>query len=366
MRSKKRQGNFDVLKIIAIFLIALHHYAIWSGWKFDPGIHLNKLTAQTLVMGGKLGVNLFVMITGYFMINSKPKIKNLATIWVETTVITLFVYLTTIFFHLDGQVFKPFIFIRRLFPVVFGQYWFVVAYSLLYLSIPMINTVLLSSNLIKIKKGLFTGFIVLSISTYFYLNRGLNFSHPIWLAYVYCIGAYIRLNKDQYSKISSSRNIAYILVTILFSVLINIGLQYLFSKPNLAITQTIDFFGWTETIFYSRDASPLMLILAVLIFILFMNIKFPARKLYSYLSRAAFAVYLLHTAPWFGVNYLLPVIVNADRFYSSSMIFIYGILSMGLISIVSVLIYTCLLPLINLIMRIIEKPIIFLQKFIFE
>lgn len=365
MQKTKRQGNFDVLKIIAIFFIVLHHYALWSGWKFEPGFHLNKLAAQSLIIGGKLGVNLFVMITGYFMIKSFPKMKSIMTIWVETTVISLFIYLITVRFHLGEQFFDLETFIRRLFPVIFGQYWFVTAYSLLYLAIPLLNKVLLSANLIKFKRGLLIGFIVLSLSTYIYYRKGLTFSYPIWLAYLYSIGAYLRLNKITISTFKLWKSFLYISVIGFICLLSNIVLQFLFAKPDLLITKLLTFFGWHETIFYTSDSSPLMLILAVWIFIMFMNLEIKARKIYAYVGRAAFGVYLIHTAPWFGSNYLMPVLINADRYSSGKMIILYGILMGICIYIGSIVIYTCLLPVIKIIIRLLNRPTQLLQGFVF-
>lgn len=72
-----RQSNFELLRIIAMLLIVLHHSMI-HGTLTTPG----KVVLDTgnpftfgiynfLAFGGKVGVYIFVLITGYFMINSK-------------------------------------------------------------------------------------------------------------------------------------------------------------------------------------------------------------------------------------------------------------------------------------------------------
>lgn len=146
-KTSQRVGSFDVLKILAILAIIVHHYALWSGWEFSSGFQLNKLAAQTLLIGGKLGVNIFVMITGYFLISSIPKIRSLFQVWVETTLISLIIYFFLVFnpdisFHFEW---KEFIF--RLFPVVFGKYWFVTSYTLMYFCIPAINKLMVSTDI---------------------------------------------------------------------------------------------------------------------------------------------------------------------------------------------------------------------------
>ncbi|MBF0724869.1 acyltransferase family protein, partial [Enterococcus gallinarum] len=89
---RNRVASLDILKIVSIFFIVIHHYALWTKWNFPSGFSLDKLTVQTMLIGGKLGVNIFVMITGYFMIHSSVKLKSIVQIWLETTIISLIIY----------------------------------------------------------------------------------------------------------------------------------------------------------------------------------------------------------------------------------------------------------------------------------
>ena len=51
-------------------MIVAHHYGFYGGFNFLPTeITAQKLWVQWLLMGGKIGVNLFMLISGYFMIN---------------------------------------------------------------------------------------------------------------------------------------------------------------------------------------------------------------------------------------------------------------------------------------------------------
>ncbi|MGX7162264.1 acyltransferase family protein [Enterococcus massiliensis] len=366
MKHYERMGSFDVLKIGAIFFIILHHYALWTGWNFEKGIHFNKIIAQSLLVGGKLGVNIFIMITGYFMIKSSPKIKSLIIVWMETTVISLFIYFLTLLFQLEGQVFSMEVFIRRLFPVVFGQYWFVTAYSLMYLVIPIINKIMLDYNDKKRVRILSITFVLLSIYTFIYYDKGMTFSFPIWFVFLYSLGAHIRLNENNFLNITFKKLFVNVIVIFSSLVLINISLQYLFSNKEYMLTKILTFLGWHETIFYTRDASPLLLLLAVNIFIIAMKIKIKPRKAYQYISRAAFGVYLLQSAPWFSTEYLWPILVNGQRFLSGKYILIYGVLVTTAIYIVGIVIYTFLTPIVRGSVKICNRIIKKLENFIYE
>ena len=73
---EQRLSNFELLRIIAMILIILHHYAYHGNLISIPNDNFNKYVAVFIIVGGKVGVNVFVLITGYFLINSKFKIKK--------------------------------------------------------------------------------------------------------------------------------------------------------------------------------------------------------------------------------------------------------------------------------------------------
>ena len=64
----QRQSNIELLRIFAILIIIAHHLARHSGFSF-PGnaLTINRLWIQFIWVGGKLGVNIFVLISGWFM-----------------------------------------------------------------------------------------------------------------------------------------------------------------------------------------------------------------------------------------------------------------------------------------------------------
>lgn len=346
---RNRVASLDILKIVSIFFIVIHHYALWTKWNFPSGFSLDKLTVQTMLIGGKLGVNIFVMITGYFMIHSSVKLKSIVQIWLETTIISLIIYF---FLVLNSHIkvnFEILTFIRRLFPIVFGQYWFVTSYCLLYLGIPFLNKLINSLSKRLLKYGIILGFLVLSIYPFIYYDKGLTFAFPIWFAFLYLIGASIKIFELELRKIPYRKLFVSLSCLFFVGIIINIILQILFSNTELKITQLLKFFGWSETIFYTKDSSPLLLIMAVLIFVIFLKADIKSRKAYSYLARASFGVYLMQSAPWFSVNYLWPVLVNASRLDNGLLILIYGFFCTALIMIAGIILYSLIYPVINFI-----------------
>lgn len=82
---KERQSNFELLRILCIVAIIANHYAIHPTWDFQNlPISFNRLLIQTTTLFGKPAVNCFVLISGYFLIESKcgRSVNALLKFWV--------------------------------------------------------------------------------------------------------------------------------------------------------------------------------------------------------------------------------------------------------------------------------------------
>ena len=70
-----------------MILIIAHHYAIHGGFELSKQAFSAQLFfLQVLSYGGKLGVNLFVLISGYFLVTSRCKLKKAVNLWMKVTV----------------------------------------------------------------------------------------------------------------------------------------------------------------------------------------------------------------------------------------------------------------------------------------
>lgn len=82
MKRECRSSYFELLRIVAILLIISFHYVFSGGYSFDAGLSFNKITVDFFTMVGELGVNLFILITGYFFVNSsKIKWGKVVKVW---------------------------------------------------------------------------------------------------------------------------------------------------------------------------------------------------------------------------------------------------------------------------------------------
>ena len=76
-QEKKRNINIELLRILSMLLIVYHHYSVHSSWVFPNSF--SKRTALINIIGnfGKIGVIIFVLITGYFYSKQRFSVKKI-------------------------------------------------------------------------------------------------------------------------------------------------------------------------------------------------------------------------------------------------------------------------------------------------
>ena len=192
--SKTRLSNIELLRILSMFMIVLSHFAFhgfWRGgeeryeWVVNP---LNHIVLNECYIGG-VGVNLFVMISGYFLIGSQSvNIRKLFNLIGKVTFYSLLFYIVAIvFFDVNPNVKEI---VNALLPWVYS-YWFVGAYLILYVLHPYINIVI---NTISEKRLRFLCFLLLSIwgIPYTFLGTAFFGNEMTLFVTMYTIGGYFR------------------------------------------------------------------------------------------------------------------------------------------------------------------------------
>ena len=98
---KERKSNFELLRILSMFLIVLTHCFEHTTWTNSSNMTSNILINITRL--GNVGVICFMLITGYFQSNSKIKRKSLITLIIEvlfySVTITIIFYFFNIYYY---------------------------------------------------------------------------------------------------------------------------------------------------------------------------------------------------------------------------------------------------------------------------
>lgn len=203
MAVKKRISKFEFLRVIAMYLIVLHHSIIHGALNINPTQlkwhPINATVLSVLESGGKIGVFLFVLITGYFMIHSKITLKKVVKLWLPIFFWSLILYLAM--GEIAGYSYTIKGLIKSIFPIIFTQYWFMTAYFFMYLLIPFLNIII--KNINSKKRTIYAVIlgVVLIISDAHSLFNNNAGSILVTFCVVYCWGGLIRI---YHSKIKQS------------------------------------------------------------------------------------------------------------------------------------------------------------------
>lgn len=190
-----RQSNFELLRILSMFLIVCFHYALKGTWPTDLRASA-QIARNVFLIFGELGVNLFMMISGYFLISGTRKWKNVAGIVAKSVFYTI---IAGIFLLKIGEF--PYAgkgMLVMVMPEIFNVYWFVTVYLLIYLFVPYLNLLLQTMEKKQMRECLGLALLLWSVlptGYQFYFGNtetGLYYSRFVWLLILYGIGGYIR------------------------------------------------------------------------------------------------------------------------------------------------------------------------------
>jgi len=279
----QRNSSFELLRILCILLIILHHYSAHGVQGLtEHALTINKIIEQVLSMGGKIGVNCFVLITGYFMTNAAFKYKKLLKLILEVffySVLSLIVFFGLGLAAYDSKVVK-----ESLFPLTYDMYWFATAYIVMYLLSPFINSFIKILSQERHLKFILLLVVLWSVVPTFTFGQAAGYSSLGWFILLYLIAAYIKLYPHKYFiKCKVNIIVAFLLyMTMVLSVILldTLGIQ----NSTFADTAT-----------YLREMNMLpTLLCSISLFLGFKNLNVGSNKVINTISASAFGVYLIH------------------------------------------------------------------------
>jgi hypothetical protein len=277
---KERQSNIELLRIVLMFMIVLHHYCVNSGLSQVINFASNPLSTiimQFLSFGGKVGVTGFFIITGYFMINGVMKIEKLLKFILQIIFYNILIYLCLHFFGYDYTIKQT---ITTFIPIVFGlPYSFIGSYFFIYILTPIINPFLQ-----RLSRNQFV--YLLTILIIFYSIIGTFCSNTWhyfgWGLTTYFIGAFIKLHNFKYKdnrKFWIGGGVISLLAMWGFMLLCDI-----LGKP---------FFNYWA--YMMSDANKLFILtISISMFLCFLTINIGYKKYINKMATAVFGVLLIH------------------------------------------------------------------------
>lgn len=284
---KARNSNIELLRLICIFIIILHHLVLYSNIDIVNSYSINTFFYSLFMVGGKLGANCFFAITSYYLVLKSSKQINKNKI-IKTHNIMLFY---SVLFLILGVVLKirsisTIDVLEGIFPLAYNSYWFVSSYILLLLFSPLLNIVIERINQSEFKKVLIILLSILSINAFLPKADLLYDSqHFIVTIFIYMVIGYII--KFKKNKIDNRKLWLALIINILLIICSSFIMIILGNFLHLDLLMEHSFYLMSgESIF--------MIIASISLFYLFLNKKEFRNRFVNYISTVTLDIYLIH------------------------------------------------------------------------
>lgn len=282
-----RQSGIELLRIISMLLILFHHGVVHSHLNFLGGVTFNKVFLSSFIFGGKFGVDIFVLISGYFLCKQQYKVEKVIKLLSQLIFYVLLILSIAFTFFFNQVTWEKTI--LSLYPFQ----GFAINYLFLYLLSPFINKFIYSLEKQEYTKLLVILTIILSILPTF-LPPFDGFYLLSWLVHLYLLGAYIRINENKvWIKKYKNKLLVFSLIVIFLTTMFS-GLNYLIIKK----TFLSHYLFWVNEYTLYRDNSFLLLIGALLLFLWGLAIDIGENKVINFVASGTFGVLLLHDNPY--------------------------------------------------------------------
>ena len=328
MIKKERNSSLELLRIISMILIVGYHYSLHGFDRTLLDYNYNKYILDILMIGGKLGVNCFVLISAYFMIESKITLKKLMKLWIEvwfysvTILIIFYIWLApNNFIGLKALV-------KNIFPVIYSQYWFITDYIVLMILSPYLNKFIKMIGKDVQQKLILVLIFMWSIIMMVFPKSDLGFSNLGWFILLYLIASYIRL----YINVSSNYKCHLKRLFIGFAIYLVSILIF-----NLVGNMLNNKFLLKYSVYLANPKSLLLLFISVELLMMFLSMKKWSNKFINVIATATLGVYLIHDNN-FVRPYLWKHLLNNQSMYHSEYLIIHAICSIILVYVICTII----------------------------
>lgn len=296
MSSRKRNSNFELLRVICMILIIVGHAIMYHGSLGELGT-TNYYIGNIIRSFCMMAVNCFVLISGYFGINFS--IKKIIKIDITVVFYSIVIFLLSVILGIHSI--TPKTDILLLFPILTKRYWFISIYIVLCLISPILNIIVNS-----LEKKQYKNLLIILLVLFYILPTALYAINAptitgdsgygiINFICLYLIGRYISLYYRD-SKPKTFYLTGYIIVSCL-----------LFLSNHILS----EIFGFYFNTFISYDTI-FALLSAIMLFMFFKNISINS-KLINKLASGCFASYIIHMHPTIS-RYIFKDIFNIQKY----------------------------------------------------
>ena len=312
-----RQSNFELLRIISMFMIVIWHVLL-NGVGLNTANHTLNLVISGIRTFFVVHVDSFILVTGYFQSTSQFHFKKvLSLIWASWFYRILSVVLV-LCFSLHTLTALEIVKSTFILPVA-GHHWFIHYYILLYLLSPFFNHYISFCTQKEMKRTLIVLLFINSCLPYLtnqeFFNNQLGFS-LLHFVTLYFVGAYLRkyplLKSYHFKDLTEKKFRNLMLFGFCAIAFINLAVQYL-GVFIMNISSGMGSLLFEIGFAVQRHAGSYDFILTVIeaccYFLFFSTLHFKSKAI-NYFSTLMFGVYLFHES-----NHLKPYLYKVYPYH---------------------------------------------------
>lgn len=289
-----RESNVELFRIIVMMSIIAHHIVVNTAISYNllPEIHdARNVYLWVFGMWGKVGINCFVLITGWYMCTSAITLKKFLKLLLEVYFYKFFNFI--LLFVVGIRTLSPKSVFYLCMPISnVTSNDFVSCYLVFFLLIPFLN-ILIHSISEKLHKYL----VLLCVSVLCFWNQlywiKVDMSYLLWFPTLYFVASYIRLYPDPTKKLSNFLEKTPLLWVSL-SIASVIGILWFLPHTSKNIHPYY---------FVSDSNAILAFITGLSLFMYFKSIHIRKSIFINILGACSFGVLLFHTTS--GMRYVL-------------------------------------------------------------
>ncbi len=303
---RKRQSNFELLRIVAMLMVVAHHFVRYAVPTLDAySLDGRWLFFFVLESGGEVGVDVFLGISLWFLTARDLSLRTVRGHLLKTEAILLSYSIPICVlsrFHVAGL--KPYSILRSCFPLVSSLWWFMTSYAFVLLMLPF-----LLKGLRALGQRMHAELVYLVVACVFALPMlpfsGLPFTA---LTSFFCLAIIIAYIRWYPNPLLEKPHAGWMLL--LVSFVVNIGLGVLI-KLGSADSPGSDSMRW---LWYPGSLAVVGEALGLIV--VFRRVRVQSRAI-NFVAQSTVGVYLLHEHP--AIKAVLWRVVPFSSVYASSL-----------------------------------------------
>lgn len=283
----RREANIELLRVLCCLMVLVFHV-------INTCIDLNNYSLGTKILigeglygGGRVAVNVFVIIGAWFLCESNFSIKRIRKLFVCNLVYQLVIGMI---FLINGQAGILWL-CKHLFSITTNQVWFISAYLVLLLIAPLLNEALRCKNSGTI---LFILFIIFCVIPTFYPRCSFQLSDMAWFALLYMFTGYLKR-----CSMRITNNISVLLLSFFVSWTIPVVWTMSYEYINANCVEVFNRLGLTKNVYISNLNTLPAVISSFALFFIFRKVYIESNKLSNlicFLSATTLDIYIIFSS----------------------------------------------------------------------